>query len=59
MLVYAGMGFDPVPCELAARSTYSAIHGFLALEHSAPSADADTNFEHLVATLRRGLAPTD
>lgn len=57
MLVYAGMGFDPGSSELAARSTYSAIHGFLALEHSAPSTNADSNFEHLVETLRRGLAP--
>ena len=56
MLVYAGMGFDSGPSELAARSTHSAIHGFLALEHSAPSIDADSNFEHLVAMLRRGLA---
>lgn len=59
MLVYAGMGLDPVPCGLAARSTYSAIHGFLALEHRAPSVDADTNFEHLVDTIRRGLASMD
>lgn len=56
ILVYAGMGLDPVVCGFAARSTYSAIHGFLALEHSAPSADADANFDHLVETLRRGLA---
>jgi len=55
MLVYAGMGFDPAQCELAARSTQSALHGFLALEHSAPSVDADSNFVHLVEMLRRGL----
>jgi len=55
VLVYTGMGFDPEQCRAAARSTFSAIHGFLALEHSAPSATSDDDFDHLIETLRRGL----
>lgn len=57
VLVYTGMGFDPQQCAFAARSTFSAIHGFLALEHTAPSGNGDSDFEHLIETLRRGLLP--
>ena len=56
-LVYAAMGLAPAESDLAARSTRSAIHGFLALEHVAgrgPTHDAE--YEHLLATLQRGLA---
>lgn len=66
-LVYAAMGFDPQACERAAQSTRSALHGFLALEHTSarPSTDAarsadsdaasDQNFDHLVSMLQRAL----
>ncbi len=55
-LVYGAMGFDPDRCEFAARSTHSAIHGFLALEHLSVDPPSDSSFEHLVDTLRRGMA---
>ena len=54
-LVYAGMGFESDRCEFAARSTYCAIHGFLALEHLSTEPASDSNFDHLIGTLRRGL----
>lgn len=56
ILVYAAMGFDPEACERAAQSTRSALHGFLALEHtSGAEADAasDENFDHLVSMVQR------
>lgn len=63
-LVYAAMGFDPQACEQAAQSTRSALHGFLALEHTSgqratPSdgddQESDENFDHLVSMLQRAL----
>lgn len=54
-LVYAAMGFEPEACACAAQSTRSALHGFLALEHSSGEATGDQGFEHLVEMLRRGL----
>ncbi len=57
ILVYGAMGLDPDASNLAARSTRSAIHGFLALEHATgttPSHDAE--YQHLLDTLSRGLA---
>jgi AcrR family transcriptional regulator len=58
MLVYSAMGLSPERSHLAARSTRSAIHGFLALEHTAgTSCEHDAEYQHLLQTLRRGLAP--
>jgi hypothetical protein len=56
VLVYGAMGLDAEASHLAARSTRSAIHGFLALEHvtgTTPGHDAE--YHHLLATLRRGI----
>ncbi|MDY7100300.1 MAG: TetR-like C-terminal domain-containing protein [Actinomycetota bacterium] len=56
VLVYGAMGLEPDRAHLAARSTRSAIHGFLALEHTAGStATHDAEYQHLLETLRRGL----
>ena len=56
-LVYSGMGLTPDDARLAARSTRSAIHGFLALEHTAGTTPAhDAEYQHLLDTLQRGLA---
>ncbi len=61
-LVYAGMGLGPEDSLVAARSTRSAIHGYLALEHNTgPSGDDnadpghDAEYEHLIHALRRAL----
>ncbi len=54
-LVYAAMGFESDQSEFAARSTHCAIHGFLALEYLSAEPASDSNFEHLIGTLRRGL----
>ncbi len=57
VLVYGAMGLDPDASNLAARSTRSAIHGFLALEHAAGTTPAhDVEYQHLLDTLSRGLA---
>lgn len=57
VLVYGGMGLGPDASQLAARSTRSAIHGFLALEHnSGTTASHDAEYRHLLDTLQRGLA---
>lgn len=56
-LVYRADGFEPGAAHLAARSTRSAIHGFLALEHltgTSPSHNAE--YDHLLAALADGLA---
>ena len=56
-LVYGAMGLDPDASNLAARSTRSAIHGFLALEHTTGTTPAhDVEYQHLLETLSRGLA---
>lgn len=56
VLVYGGMGLAPDASRLAARSTRSAIHGFLALEHATGTTPAhETEYHHLLATLQRGL----
>ncbi len=56
-LVYNAMGLDPAAALLAARSTRSAIHGFLALEHvSGTSGVHDDEYQHLLGTLQRGIA---
>lgn len=55
-LVYAGMGLPRERCRLAARSTRSAIHGFLALEHTFGLTTAsDSEYAHLLDTIQRGL----
>ncbi len=57
-LVFSAMGLSPQASHLAARSTRSAIHGFLALEHTAGvGPDNDAEYAHLLATLQRGLRP--
>lgn len=56
-LVYRAMGLDGDGAYLAARSTRSAIHGFLALEHAAGTSTAhEAEYVHLLATLNRGIA---
>ncbi len=64
-LVFAAMGLPSEDSSRAARSTRSAIHGFLAIEHLAGSAGPADNppgdeppgddFQHLLDTLRLGL----
>lgn len=55
-LVYAATGMPRQRAHLAARSTRSAIHGFLALEHvSGTSSTHAEEYEHLIVTLQRGL----
>lgn len=57
-LVYGASGLTGEQSLLAARSTRSAIHGFLALEHTLGTSDAhDAEYAHLIATLSRGLLP--
>lgn len=55
-LVYTATGLADDDSHLAARSTRSAIHGFLALEHTIGSTpDHDAEYQHLLRTLQRGL----
>ncbi len=57
-LVYAAAGMEAEDADLAAKSTRSAIHGFLALEHvsgSTPSHDAE--YAHMIDALQRGFVP--
>lgn len=57
ILVFGGMGLPAEQARLAARSTRSAIHGFLSLEHiGGTSASHDAEYAHLLETLQRGLA---
>jgi len=56
VLVYGGMGLDPRASQRAARSTRSAIHGFLALEHVTGTSPLHSDeYHHLLATLHHGL----
>lgn len=56
VLVYTAMGLDADRAHLAARSTRSAIHGFLALEHNAGTTpDHRTEYLFLLDVLRLGL----
>ncbi|MDH3301691.1 MAG: WHG domain-containing protein [Acidimicrobiia bacterium] len=58
-LVYTAMGLTPTSSRLAARSTRSAIHGFLALEHnSGTTPEHEAEYDHLLATLQHGLLAT-
>ena len=57
-LVFAAMGLSPRQSTLAARSTHSAIHGFLALEHvSGTGDDHDDEYLYLLKTLQRVAEP--
>lgn len=54
--VYTAMGLDTVRAHLAARTTRSAIHGFLALEHAGgTNPDHDDEYLHLLDAMQRGL----
>lgn len=56
VLVYTAMGLDAARAHLAARSTRSAIHGFLALEHNAGTTpDHEAEYRFLLDVLRLGL----
>lgn len=56
-LVYLAMGLDADRSHLSARSTRSALHGFLALEHTTGTSDShQAEYQHLVDTLQRGLS---
>jgi len=55
-LVFTAMGIANDESYLAARSTQSALHGFLALEHnSGTTATHGAEYEHLLTTLQRGI----
>lgn len=57
VLVFAAMGLDEQRSHLAARSTRSALHGFLALEHATGTTDEHAGeYQHLIDALQRGLA---
>lgn len=57
-LVFAAMGLSPRQSTLAARSTHSAIHGFVALEHvSGTGDDHEDEYLHLLKTLQRVAEP--
>jgi AcrR family transcriptional regulator len=59
VLVYRGIGLDEHESRLAARAMRSAIHGFLALEHSTPPpSDHDAEYRHLLDALHHGLLRT-
>jgi AcrR family transcriptional regulator len=54
--VYGAAGLDEAESRLAARSTRSAIHGFLALEHVASTRDElEADYHYLLDALQRGL----
>ena len=57
VLVYAAMGLDEDRSHLAARSTRSALHGFLALEHTTGTSEEHADeYQHLLDALQRGLS---
>lgn len=56
VIVYSAMGLNDTDSHLAARSTRSAIHGFLALEHvTTTGTEHDAEYRHLLNALQRGL----
>lgn len=60
MLVFTAMGLSPRQSTLAARSTHSAIHGFLALEHvSGTGDDHEDEYLHLLKSLQRVAEPDE
>lgn len=59
VLVYEGIGHSEHEARLAARATRSAIHGFLALEHTtSPASDHDADYLYLLGALQNGLLNT-
>ncbi|MDH4278022.1 MAG: TetR/AcrR family transcriptional regulator [Acidimicrobiia bacterium] len=57
-LVFTAMGLSPRQSTLAARSTHSAIHGFVALEHvSGTGGDHESEYLYLLRTLQRVAEP--
>ncbi len=57
-LVFNAMGLTPRESILAARSTHSAIHGFLALEHvSGTGDDHEDEYLYLLKSLQRVAEP--
>jgi len=59
VLVYRGTGHNEHEARLAARATRSAIHGFLALEHTTvPPSDHDADYRYLLNALQHGLLHT-
>ncbi|MDH3683285.1 MAG: TetR/AcrR family transcriptional regulator [Acidimicrobiia bacterium] len=59
VLVYQAIGHSEHEARLAARATCSAIHGFLALEHTnTPSSDHDADYRFLLNALQHGLLHT-
>lgn len=57
ILVFTAIGLDGDDARLAARSTRSAIHGFLALEHHSGTDTAhEAEYLYLLETLQRGIA---
>ncbi len=57
-LVFNAMGLTPHESILAARSTHSAIHGFLALEHvSGTGDDHEDEYLYLLKSLQRVAEP--
>ncbi len=55
VLVFTAMGLPAEHASMAARSTRSALHGFLAFEHLGASCPDSAEFDHLLSTLRAGL----
>lgn len=55
VLVFKAMGLAAEHASMAARSTRSAIHGYLAIEHLGVAAADSSEFDHLLDTLRAGL----
>ncbi len=59
-LVFTAMGLTPRESTLAARSTHSAIHGFLALEHVSGTGDGhEDEYLYLLKTLQRVAEPDE
>ncbi len=58
-LVFTAMGLSPRQSTLAARSTHSAIHGFLALEHvSGTGTEHEDEYLYLLDALQRVTDPS-
>ncbi len=56
VLVYRGAGLEADEARLAARALRSAIHGFLALEHTtATPSEHDAEYRYLLDALQLGL----
>lgn len=56
VLVYRAIGLEDHEARLAARAMRSAIHGFLALEHTTTSpSEHDAEYRYLLDALQQGL----